>query len=403
MSYERKTTDLFISDDLSTLFNKFKSKSIYADLLLKNRVDKSILVSEPINYLGISKSDTSKISYLTQDRIEKICSSGSGDDLWSTGKRYQCKPGSFLNKIFKDVSGKDVELFSTLWKSFTKSSENFEFKVVKGDKIKKYYHFSSYKSEYDGSLGASCMKHDSSQYFLDIYIENDVELLVLVDDKKKLLGRALLWVTTDGTKVMDRVYTTDDSQWSNLFFDWADKNSHIYKTYQNWARTIQFSSNSDKEFEKKLEIKLKHSNFKYYPYLDTFKWLDKEKSVITNYLPDDFSNRNSQYCLSSASGEYCLFNYLSFDQIQKMYVHTDETILIQNNNGETLLTCRSMTNWSGVYDCYILRTESIWSDDTNSYIYSSSDRNNHELIESIINNRKSVISAPKRRFEIVEA
>ena len=37
MAYERKTYDLFISDDLKTILEQIKSESVVADLLLKRR------------------------------------------------------------------------------------------------------------------------------------------------------------------------------------------------------------------------------------------------------------------------------------------------------------------------------------------------------------------------------
>ena len=91
-SYERKTSDIFISDQLRNILEIFKDKSEVAKNLLYKRLNKDILVDEHINFICVSKNDPTKISYLSQDRIENIAKSET-DDYWTTPKRFAFKPG----------------------------------------------------------------------------------------------------------------------------------------------------------------------------------------------------------------------------------------------------------------------------------------------------------------------
>ncbi len=136
------------------------------------------------------------------------------------------KPGGFVSKIFVNIPEREVEKFSTLFRSeVTKPKLNF--KVVNGDDIRKYYHYSSYSEKNGGSLHASCMKYDGCQRYLDIYSNNPdlCKMVVLYDNDypTRIVGRALLW-EFDGNKIMDRIYTINDESYQFYFKQWATKN-----------------------------------------------------------------------------------------------------------------------------------------------------------------------------------
>ena len=110
MTYERKTSDIFTTTEFRNILKEFEDKSEYAKLLLRKRLPKDILQDDHINYFDKSQSEPTKISYLTPDRIESI-SQSEDDDFWSNSRRYKGKPGAFLNKVFKNVSGREGEKF----------------------------------------------------------------------------------------------------------------------------------------------------------------------------------------------------------------------------------------------------------------------------------------------------
>ena len=216
-TYERKTFDLFISDKLRKLLEPFKNESQVANLLLHRRCNKDLFVDNPINFISISDSDRTKISYLSFDRIKKSIDDGA--DCWTTSSRYHCKPGAFIGKLFKDISSKEVEKFANLYKTIV-NKKDFTFDVVKGDDIRKYYHYDFHESN-SGSLGNSCMRYDRCQKFFELYSDNDVvSMLIMKNSDGKLIGRALLW-DFDGNKVMDRIYTVQDDEYQHFLKKWA--------------------------------------------------------------------------------------------------------------------------------------------------------------------------------------
>jgi hypothetical protein len=72
MPYERKTADIHISNQLRDILEEMKGESEIAKNLLKRRVEVDILQEDFPNYIGVSTSDTSKISYLSKDRMNKL-------------------------------------------------------------------------------------------------------------------------------------------------------------------------------------------------------------------------------------------------------------------------------------------------------------------------------------------
>ena len=320
---ERKTIDLFVSDKLKNLLCKFSRESVIANTLLCSRIHKDDLVENPINYLSISDADAGRISYLTPDRIDGIEKS-STDDYWTTSKRYHCKPGSFVSKLFKNSSPKDIEVFSNLYKSYVKFFD-FKFKIFEGEEIRKHYYYEKYLTQ-SGTLGNSCMKSPNCQSYLDIYITNNdnIKILVMLNKDNFVIGRALLWSCGD-FKIMDRIYTIKDEEYQTSFKDWATENNYLYKSKQNYASTTFFENKEIASHELFLTIKLQNTIHNYYPYVDTFKWLDVEKSELSNYKPAYFtSNKDKFKVLVCADGRHVEGDYLSMCEMTKDWFYKNE-------------------------------------------------------------------------------
>ena len=166
MTYERKTFDLIISEELRSLLLEIESDSLVAKMLLNKRQNREDLIENPINFISIAQ-DKTKISYLTLDRISKIEDISS---YWSSSKRFAIKPGGFISKLFKNIPAKEVEKFSNLYRAQSNKAE-FKLSIVDGSKMLTYYHINSYAQE-RGTLGASCMKYDNCQDYLGIYTHN---------------------------------------------------------------------------------------------------------------------------------------------------------------------------------------------------------------------------------------
>ena len=89
MAYTRKTSDIITSNELDFVLEQIKDNSEVARLLLKNRHSNENLVDNHINFISISNSDKTRISYLTPERIESLLS--RGEDLWTSSKRFHIK------------------------------------------------------------------------------------------------------------------------------------------------------------------------------------------------------------------------------------------------------------------------------------------------------------------------
>ena len=373
-SYERKTSDIFISDKFRNILEIFKDKSEVAKTLLYKRLNKDILVDEHINFICVSVNDPTKISYLTQDRIENIAKSET-DDYWTTSKRFACKPGAFIGKILKDISPKEVENFASLYKTFA-SKQELEFRIVSGKDILKYYHQDNYFNQ-NGSLGNSCMKSNSCQDYFDIYTQNPmISMLVMLAPNEKLLGRALLWQIGE-EKIMDRIYTIQDDTHFHHMTKWAIDNGYVHKAYQNW-QSCQTFFDGQNEIEKKLSLKLTNWTFKKYPYLDSFKWLDMNNGMLTNYQPNHFKNddRSGNFrTLTTSCGGYEYGDYLAFCEIDREYTHRGDIVEVDGLNVNT-----RHCEYSNTLDKWILRKDSTYSDELEDYVYTDFSRMDKELV-----------------------
>ncbi len=366
-----KVKNITISEPLREILSNFKNKSIVASLLLEEMVFEDQIVQESINYLSTSNSDRSKISYLTKERISKIEES----DIWSTSKRYHSKPGSIISKIYKNISPREVEIFSNLYRAFSDQKE-FEFKIISGDDIIRYYHQDSYAS-FSGSLGNSCMKYDKCSKYLELYKDNDmITMIVMLNTTGQLIGRALLW-EFNGNKIMDRIYTINDEDYQYYFMSWADNNGFLYKKRQNWSNTLQYLS-VGKDIESKFEIQLKDWDYSYYPYLDTFKWLDRNKGKLFNYRPDYFTDRLNDYCiLMSPDGSYSNADCLEFDSITKDWHHQGNLTYVEYCD---VLTQRDNLRYSETIDNWILNEDCYYNEDLRDYIFKDQSKNDSDLI-----------------------
>jgi hypothetical protein len=355
MAYERKTFDIIISEEFRTVLSEIEADSMVAKLLLKKRHDKESLVDDPINFISIAH-DRTKISYLTTDRIEKL---GEGE-YWSSSRRFATRPGAFVGKIFKDIPSREVEKFANLYRSYA-NKVNSKFEVVDGDKILKYYHIDSYAEE-RGTLGASCMKYDSCQRFLGIYTDNPdlVKLLVLLNDNGGLLGRALLW-NVGGRKIMDRIYTTADEDFVYPFKKWATENGYLYKSEQNWYNSLFFENLTTTKKEIRIDFKLNNFEFSRYPYVDTFKFLNTETGVLSNYIPEGYFNT-----LCSSDGSKYGSDYLVFDNIDRVLRHRGDSAYVHYLN---FYTHHNNVRYSEINDQYILNEDCFYDEELGEYLY----------------------------------
>ena len=348
---------IHISDRLRKILYQFEKNSLVAKLLLSPHHDVDNLVDKYVDYISISSSDITKVSYLPHDRIRKVCDEDG--DFWGSSMRFQAKPGSFINKLFKNIPAKEIEIFSTLYRNIT-NMPDFIFKIVEGEEIKKWYKHDSY-TENSGSLGASCMKAPVCQDFLNIYTKNIdvVKMIIMVGRDQMLIGRALLW-EQNGIKVMDRIYTISDEEYQYHFKKWADENGFLYKKEQRWNNTLHFESNGETVISK-ISFQLKNHNFELYPYVDTFKFLDNN-GVVYNYKPE-----NSFKTICAPDGRTLPHDYLAIDVITNLYHHLGEIVYLSYKDNISVFV--QNTCYSEINERHIHLNDSIYLEEIGEYIF----------------------------------
>lgn len=195
-------------------------------------------------------------------------------DTVKSNRSSEVRLGRFLNKFFSAVdvqaSAQEIEKFVNVYQSYVlfRRNINDHLKIVDSEMIRYWYDEYNYANE-NGQLGNSCMRYEHCQEYLDIYCDNPevCKLLVLTDEKKNLLGRALLWQTKT-VKFMDRIYTCKDS-YMPLFNKWANQNG--YETQAN-----------------KLTVEIKDKTYTLLPYMDTFAYYQPTEGLLhSSYPPVD--------------------------------------------------------------------------------------------------------------------
>lgn len=400
MTQERQPFKLEISKELKDILLEFESESVIARLLLSK--EDGELVSDPINYISVSEQDTTKISYLTTDRIEKIKKSVDTSlldremyvnrSLWHSAIRFCARPGSFITKIFKNIDAREIEKFSNLYRANI-NKPKFRLKVVTGETLRRFYNYETYAGEGRGTLGNSCMKHEGCQKFFNIYTDNKdiVSMLVMLDDNDMLMGRALLW-NYESYKIMDRIYTIRDEDLVFYFKKWATDNGYLYKSEQNWYNTMLFESLNNKKQEIKIDIKLKYHDHSRYPYVDTFKWINFETGTLHNYIPKVSDNSMLKTLIASDGGKL-EWNYIILDQLDNMHRYRNECSFVSYMN---IWTHQNNANFSEINNQWILTKDAFHDEEIGDYIFGGEfdHLNNHQAIEE---RRKQILERRERK------
>ena len=364
-NYIRKTKDVNLSPKLIGILEKISNKSEIAKMLLRTKLSKDDLVDEPIDYLSVSKEDPTRISYIYSEKLDKV----NPEELWTSKGRVNAKPAVAIKKFLRNVSEKDLDIFTSLYKAAV-SNKEFDLSVISGPEIKKYYGYRSYNDQIGGTLHNSCMKHDGCSEFFDVYIDNPeiCRMLIMLDQRGKLMGRALLWnaIDTENGKdilVMDRIYAVDDNKNMHYFKDWADENGYIYKKEQKWQNCLFFESHGKSKLYK-IAIKVKKKAYFRYPYVDTFKFWNEKESTLNNFLPE----KDNGYIrtLMGNDGRTLSADTLALDIVQKMYMHREHLIYLPYLDGRTHA---DYTIWSETMETSIARDHAIYSEEIHDYIF----------------------------------
>jgi hypothetical protein len=278
----------------------------------------NIDTNSDIGYIGAGDSGDN-VTYLPMSKF-KDCPEFNPWEKKSG--RQSAKIGRFIKKLISKehfetfkISNTHLESFVNAWKSWFEKVD-YVLKVVSGDEIRFWYDESNYAKVngcQTGTLWKSCMRHRARLSFLDLYTKNpNCKMLVMIinqDGREVVRSRALLWsdvkvsksysedFTPDVVNIMDRIYTTHDSD-VTLFKKWADESGYIPKWEQNSKSHLFFDIKSQ-PVKIKCIIDLPFSKFEYYPYLDTFPYFNSNNKQISN---DPYSFKWEYILVQSTGG-----------------------------------------------------------------------------------------------------
>ncbi len=321
---------LKVDPDFFTLIKDTSSKDPIAKMLL-GLIDQDITTN--VNYLKPSDKNDD-VKFVNDTQVKRFLDVGQDPfDRATNSAKIGRTVRQILsaNKIgFTDQQiEKFVNTYKNSWdKKYKKTGEGLH--LISGEEIKHWYLESTYVPG-GGSLNNSCMRYQETQEFLDIYTENpDVcQLLILVDDKNRLLGRALLWKLIPGTGkspyYLDRIYTRFDSD-AEKFADW-------FRDFLK-VKDDNFSAHFH-GITQGCRVKLKKWKFKFYPYMDTFAILDYNDGILLTYDGED--RKRLQYHIQNTGGH-------------------------PNVPGH---------QWSEKHQAWILAMEAIWINDLDDYVLKS--------------------------------
>lgn len=320
---DKKKCKLFITPafkkilDSISLSGDFQSREIAN--YIKN-IDTQDVNRFDISYIDINKDKPDYVTFLPSQRAWREMGWSSQEEadvppspnspIWNAKGRQDSRMIPFLTKICDDsFQLSAMEKFVIKFKAEIQGLSIFDkFKLITGEEIRHWYACSNYYKDpngKDGGLPGSCMRYDgvsdergrNTQPFLDIYCKNPdkCSMLILTNEENKLIGRALVWKGLrkpyDENKkptlwLMDRIYTNRASDYE-LFKKYAKGQGWLYKPDQ----TAQCDSymDGDKKYNKSMSIVIKPSEYKYYPFMDTFRYYNPKTGRLSSHAGNPVS------------------------------------------------------------------------------------------------------------------
>jgi len=350
-------SDLF-KEKLFDIKSKSKLAEEIYDLQDKYYEDDKVLKN---NYIDVTDKED-KVTFISQVKFYQMQDKVE-DELnpYEIKGRTEIGVGRCIRALADmaqiEFTDKELEDFVNLYKAKADNTGE-EFKLVKDEKIKYWYNEDNYYEDWgQGSLSGSCMRDVDEDYF-DIYSDSKCcQLLILTrkdeDDEKKLIGRALVWkpsqmllkgdVKFEGAEYfMDRIYCMRDSD-EQKFKNFADENGWLRKVHNNSDNLKgMILTLKGREIKLKIVCKVK-GDCDEYPYMDTLKYLSKEKDEVSNIgftkgyeLEDTEGDCSRCDNCSGKGGEECDY----CDESGKIYCDTcDGDGEIENDKGN-LKNCK---------------------------------------------------------------
>jgi len=275
--YEQLFESKFYHVERSDAFKSFLNHSPDSAELyeLKNAMMKA---ESDISFIDLGKTNDT-ITFLQYSKSKLV------NNFYYNNFRQTMKIGKFVSKMYKDSGKKDyqrhIESIVNMFKSYMDSKlENYTFEVISGYDIQKWYLEDNYFNGVNGPLNMSCMRHLECQSKLVMYGEykDTISMLIMLNEKRELLGRALIWKLDDGKKYMDRIYVAYQHNLIS-FMEYGRKKlgidlffEEIYNLAASPLLEVTLNGLRDKMGDR----------CEYYPFMDTFKYFYYKMDILCN-------------------------------------------------------------------------------------------------------------------------
>ena len=353
---------LKVDPDFFNLVKDTSSKDPIAKMLL-GLINQDITTN--VNYLKPSDKNDD-VKFVNDTQVKRFIDAGQDPFDRATNS---AKIGRTVRQILTSnkisFTDQQIEKFVNTYKNswdrkYKKTGEGFH--LISGEEIRHWYLESTYVPG-GGSLNNSCMRYQETQEFLNIYTENtDVcQLLILVDDKNRLLGRALLWKLIAGAGkspyFLDRIYTRYDND-AEKFADW----------FRDFLKATD--SNFSAHFHGKTygcKVQLKKWKFKLYPYMDTFAILNYDDGILVTYDGED--RKNLQYHIQNTGGNPSVPGH-EWSEKHQMWIPSSDAVWIDDlddyvlksdcvNGYKNQLLYKEFAVYSDFYKAYINKNNAV--------------------------------------------
>lgn len=196
-------------------------------------------------------------------------------------KRVAIRVGKFIRQFFgaemddQTIQNIGADITALLWSGDNgKDGDSNGVKELEGEALRGFY--------LEGVSGiSSCMAHEDTQDFLDIYADNPDVVKLATVRMGEYAARALVWTFPDGRRYMDRIYHTSEACHAAL------------KQYRD-SKGIESRNSIPSD---SVTMKIRNGKDSYWPYLDTLCYMNLE-----SYRKCTLSTCGGDYFLQTTDG-----------------------------------------------------------------------------------------------------
>jgi len=356
---------------------KQKIDSIILELTNQGYTKKPYSETTPIK-LGISQSDFTKISYITEKRQNELIKNNVVKSKKFTKenrkKYFYHTSASKLLKKFVNIDSDDLQPYADKLSQYIIEQKKIDLKAFEGSEIAEIYNMSQHR------FGEkSCMQEKHKSYF-EIYEHLPVKLYALIENDE-LLARCLVWYNKRNDKekqiYIDRIYSFGNDEITKIMYKKIifkireiEKQSQDTQINAYNCRNLIWEPNTNYcchptfnyiKFVNEIEI----DELEAVPYLDTFQY------SCGNYLQTD-KDSDTRYQLNCTGGTYedveqivCECCGASIDEDYEIFCEdVHET------------RCEDCSRWSSVDDVFYAEENVTYIDgNIESYVHNDDIRN----------------------------